>query len=55
MKTWESSAEKQKLKKNQMESLELEEKKRKPIKQNKPNNPLSEIKKSLDALKRKWR
>ena len=28
MKTWESSAEKQKLKKNQMESLELEEKKK---------------------------
>ena len=36
-------------------SLELEGKKRKPTQQNKPNNPISEIRKSLDVLKRKWR
>ena len=55
MKTQAISAEKQKMKKNQMQSLELEGKKRKPTQQNKPNNPISEIRKSLDVLKRKWR
>lgn len=54
MKTQEISAEKQTEKESNGKSR-TGRKKRKPTKQNKPNNPTPEIRKSLDVLKRKWR